>query len=331
MLAWQERDEEYVNVAWRGKYYIESGRERRDLYEPMVIAALRGASFQALDAADRSCRVDCWYKGRFRQMTGPPINQALRERFGMRAVQSSPIVGGLVTGRLFWLDRRRMRINDLVVGDLVARMAAPRLERAYLAASHRETAALNERLRVARDLHDNVLQSLAGSGLQPAVIARVLDRDAQAAKHSIEEVQRQLEQAEREISGSITRLRPQSLDLTEASNQPLATRLRAFAGRVGGQWNVTTAFQVPPTVDDSPAGPATTTAVDVAGRRAQRRATRERDKHSCVRRHGPAVGLGRDCRQWQGLRLHRFPRPRRARGPRCRAGHAQRAHHGTPR
>ena len=252
VLVWQERDEEHVNVAWRGTRGIETSRERRDTYEPVVIASLGSASFQASDASDRAGSVDFWHKGRFRQMTGPPINEALRERFGMRAVQSSPIVGGLVTGRLFWVGRRPMRIDDLVVGDLVARIAASRLESAYLAESHRETAALNERLRVAQDLHDNVLQSLAGSGVQLEIISRVLDRDPRAAKRTIKEVQRQLEQSEREIRGLIKGLRPRARDMTEALNEPLAKRLEAFGDRVGEQWNVTITFQVAPSVNDLP-------------------------------------------------------------------------------
>ncbi len=70
VLVWQERDEEHVNVAWRGTRGIETSRERRDTYEPVVIASLGSASFQASDASDRAGRVDFWHKGRFRQTDG---------------------------------------------------------------------------------------------------------------------------------------------------------------------------------------------------------------------------------------------------------------------
>jgi signal transduction histidine kinase len=253
VLVWRERDEEYVNLAWATDTGVEWIRESRDAYEPMVAASLRRASFQARDAADPGRHVDFWHKGRFRDFPGAPINEALRKRFDMHAVQSSAIDGGLVEGRLFWLGRRHMRIDDLIVGDLVASLAASRLESAYLVASHRETAALNERLRVARDLHDGLLQSLAGTALQLAVASRVLDRDREAARRGIQEAQNQLEQSEREIRGIITRLRPQADGLPQPSSEPLIARLNAFARRIEDQWQVQIGRQVTTEVERLPA------------------------------------------------------------------------------
>ena len=249
VLVWQQQDEEHVNVAWRGESGLEWSRERPDVYEPLVTASLRQASFMARDAADAAGHIDFWYKGRFRVLSGVPINEALRQRFEMHAVQSSAISGGLVKGRVFWLGRRRMRIDDLVVGDLVARIAASRLESAYLAESLRETAALNERLRVARDLHDSVLQSLAGTALQLEVAGRVVDRDPRAAKRNIADVQALLEQSEHEIRALIRRLRPHAPDVAESANLPLGSRLQAFGRRIEQQWKIPVVLQVAPEVE----------------------------------------------------------------------------------
>ena len=253
LVVWQERGEEYVNLAWRGDSGMEWIRAPRNTYEPTVgPTLLRNASFQARNVADASGRVDFWHKGRFRELIAAPINESLRQRFDMHAVQSSKIEGSVVDGYVFWLDRPRMRIDDLVVGDLVARLAASRLESAYLVASLRETSALNERLRVARDLHDSVLQSLAGTGYQLAVASRVLTRDPEGARQRLQDAQNQLEHSEREMRALIRRLRPQPQDSSESFTQPMSARLQAFGRRIEEQWRVALVFQVAPAVEDLP-------------------------------------------------------------------------------
>jgi signal transduction histidine kinase len=253
LLLWGVRGEDYLSAAWRGDSGVESFRETRSLYEPLVVAALRDASFQARNAADPAGQVDFWYKGRFRRLSAAPVHDAIQQRFSMHAVQSSRIYGGgVVEGRLFWLDRKRMRIDDLVVGDLVARLAASRLESAVLLTSIRDAAAFNERIRVARDLHDSVLQALAGTGLQLAVARRLLDRDPAAARIGLQEVQGQLEQSEAEMRALIRRLRPQPRESAEGLGQPLITRLQAFARRIEQQWRVDVVMQLTPALEDVP-------------------------------------------------------------------------------
>ena len=252
VVAWHERDEDFIKLAWSTPEGVQWARHPLDGYEPLVSPSLRGASFQARDVSDASGRVTYWYKGRLRELRAAPVNERLREQFAMRAVQSSPITGGLVSGRVFWLGRRRVRTDDLIVGDVVARLAGSSLESAYLAASLQETAALNERLRVARDLHDSVLQSLAGTGLQLAVAARVIERDPDAAKRTMADLQAQLEQSERDIRGLIGRLRPRSFDDADTVAPPVPARLRAFARRVEEQWKLRVEVDVSPALDELP-------------------------------------------------------------------------------
>lgn len=249
LLLWRQRDEDVVNGAWSGEGGIQWIREPRTAFEPMVPVPLRNASFQARDASDSAGRVDYWQGGRFRALNTAPVHESLRQRFRMHAVQSARFDGGVVEGRLFWLDRRRMQIDDLVVGDLVARLAAARLESAFLLASFRETAALGERLRIARDLHDSVLQAMAGTGVQVAIAKRLFDRDPAAARHALGEVQQQLEQGEKEMRALIRKLRPRTGDTREGPAQPFASRLQAFSRRIEAQWQVRVLLDLAPAAE----------------------------------------------------------------------------------
>jgi NarL family two-component system sensor histidine kinase LiaS len=163
----------------------------------------------------------------------------------MREVQSSALDGDVVHGRLFWLDRRRMRIDDLVVGDLVARLSASRLDCAYLLTQFREAAALDERVRVARDLHDSLLQTLTAAGLQLAVARRVFGSDPEMARAGLDEVQVQLEQTEMDIRSLIRRLRPLPREAKVLSHVRLDERLEAVRQRVQRQWRVDVTLDMP--------------------------------------------------------------------------------------
>jgi len=245
LLIWQGREDEFLNVVWHGDGGIEWLREPTIGYTPLVIPSLNRLTFQARDVTDPDGHVDFWSSGQFRHINRAPINQALITRFGMRVVQSSALDGDVVQGRLFWLDRRRMRVDDLVVSDLVARLSASRLDCAYLLTQFREAAALDERVRVARDLHDSLLQTLTGAGLQLAVARRVFGTDPEMARAGLEEVQRQLEQTEMDIRSLIRRLRPLPREAKVLSHVRLDERLEAVRQRVERQWRVDVTLDIP--------------------------------------------------------------------------------------
>ena len=193
MLVWEEPGSRRVNLAWRADDEVMRADEPEGSYGSLVLPALERRSFQASDAAaDRGRVVALTDKG-FRYRECRPLDEALRARFDMRAVQSWPLEGELIQGRLFALDKKRMQIDELVIGELVARLAVSRLDSLYFLQRLGEAAALEERVRLARDLHDSLLQSQAGAALQLLAARRLLERDSTAGKERLAEVQQQLE------------------------------------------------------------------------------------------------------------------------------------------
>jgi NarL family two-component system sensor histidine kinase LiaS len=150
----------------------------------------------------------------------------------MQAVQSWPLDSELIHGRLFCLHKPQMRLDDLVLGELVAQTAASRLETLHLLERLHHAAVLEERIRVAGDLHDSLLQSQAGAALQLLAARRMLDRDPHAARIRLEEVQQHLEESELELRSFIGGLRP------AAAFGPLSERLEALRRRVQRQWEI---------------------------------------------------------------------------------------------
>jgi signal transduction histidine kinase len=100
----------------------------------------------------------------------------------------------------------------------------------------REAAALEERTRLSRDLHDGLLQSLTGIALQLEVLYRVLDRDPQAAPERLREIQDSIAGEQRDLRSLIDRLNP--VFPFKPVGSSLGMRLEEMCVRIERQWGL---------------------------------------------------------------------------------------------
>ena len=238
VLVWSDSEEAAVNVAWTADDRVMWKEEPSDSYGAVVASTLVGRTFQTSNAASERSRVVVLTRGRFLRRRCRPIDERLRAQFNMRAVQSWPLDGELVRGRIFCLDKPGPSLDELMMGEFVARLATSRLDGLYLLSRLQDARALEERVRVARDLHDSLLQSQAGAALHLLAARRLLERDPAAGKHRLEEVQQQLEHGELEMRAFIRDLRPARRPATEAARVGLRERVQNHAGLIERQWNV---------------------------------------------------------------------------------------------
>jgi signal transduction histidine kinase len=238
VFVWEEPAEGWINVAWRSQDEVMWTQEPEATYGAFVLPGLEDTSFQTSDAAEERGRVLVLRPTGFRQRDCRPVNEALRARFDMTAVQSWPLRGELIRGRMFCLDKVRMRLDDLVLGEVVAWLAVTRLESYYWQDRMKEAAALDERLRLSRDLHDSVLQSQAGAALQLEAARRLLERDPVAGRARLVDVQLQLERDELEMRSFVSRLRPARHPVSTTAGMSLTARLEELRQRVQRQWEI---------------------------------------------------------------------------------------------
>jgi signal transduction histidine kinase len=249
LVVWEEPDEGGVNLAWGSGDDVKWATEPEAAYGSFVPSGLGRMPFQAADASDEQGVVVYLSDGVFRERVGRPVHTALQARFAMHRVQSWSLDGELVRGRLFALDKPSMGVDDLILGGVVARLIASRLDSLYLLRRLRQAAALDERLRVARDIHDSLLQSSAGSALQLLAARRLLDHDPDEARRRLEDVQNQLEFGELEMRAYIQRLRPLSSPTEPPPTAAFAQRLEEFCRRVERQWEIKVKLTPPPAAD----------------------------------------------------------------------------------
>jgi signal transduction histidine kinase len=245
LIVWEDPDEGSINLAWGAGADVSMAVEPEGTYGSFVVSGLERRTFQTEDASDEKAATAHWSGESFRQRTGRPIHFSLQSRFEIHRVQTWSLDGELIRGRLFALDKRQLRLDDLIFGDVVSRLVVSRLDSLYLLRRLGKGAALEERLRLARDIHDSLLQTAAGSALQLVAARRLLDRDPEAARQRLEEVQNQIEHGELEMRSFIRRLRPIGPNAGETPPAGLKDRLAELRRRLERQWEISIRLHVP--------------------------------------------------------------------------------------
>jgi PAS domain S-box-containing protein len=115
----------------------------------------------------------------------------------------------------------------------VANQAAITMMNAELYGHAKALAVLEERQRLARNLHDAVNQSLFSAGLIAEVLPRLWDRDQDLARQSLEDLRRLTRGAMAEMRALLAELRPSTL--TDAD---LGDLLRLLANAFSGRTNI---------------------------------------------------------------------------------------------
>ena len=249
VAVWEEADEPWVHVAWWSHGEFRRTRERPDAWSPLVTSPLAG-SFLCADAAAGSPTVVHGSPGGLQRWQGAPLPPDFQARFRVGPVFSSALRGQLLEGRLFWLDKARMTSDDLVLGEIVARQVAARLDHFCLLQRLRELAGAEERVRLARDLHDGLLQSLTGAGLQLQAASGLLAEEPEQARARLVEIQRMIAAEQRDLRLFIEDLKPPTLAVP-SEGIPWGDRLAEVVHRVEQQWGL----EVQTTVADLEAFP----------------------------------------------------------------------------
>ncbi len=145
-----------------------------------------------------------------------------------------------VAGRLYFTGVDRQDADFPPRLALVAHEIGHSLGQLQLAERMRQLAVHQDRIRVARDLHDGVLQALTGVRLQLRSIAEKGGRSAQR----LCALEQALAVEQRELRLFIDDLRPSSRAVAESG--AIATRLQNMCGRLSSEWRIPVTVRVMP-------------------------------------------------------------------------------------
>jgi signal transduction histidine kinase len=251
LLVWEENDEPWLTLAYFDGREIFIKREGPELR--VVEESLGASTFYCADV-QKSSTLIAQDGGAPHSINVCPLDDAIIERFAVRSVLSSPIETEEARGRFLVFDSRDVTYDDLVLSDIAANLIATQLDETALFHSMRLAAVSDERLRLARDLHDGLLQSLTAIKLQLERVHHLIRFNAAEAEQSLRGVQELIAHDQQELRGFITQLRPRAL---AAHALPLPNRLAALAARFRQQWDIEVAVTLTPSyarVSDSVGG-----------------------------------------------------------------------------
>ncbi|MHB8908875.1 MAG: sensor histidine kinase [Syntrophales bacterium] len=235
LLIWEEQEEPWLHVALWSNGQCHYTREAPDAFGMLVTGPLAGTDFFCRNLLDPTPIVLHSSSSGWQYWQGQPLNPELQNRFSLKSALSLAFHGKHVEGRLFGLDKERMDSDDLVLGAIVARQAASQLDQFYLLKQLQQAAAMEERVRLARDLHDGLLQSLTAAALQLETVHRMMEEEPQAARERLSDIQRTIVTEQRNLRSHIRQLKPLCAGPAEP-DQDLAGRLRELAERIERQW-----------------------------------------------------------------------------------------------
>jgi len=168
----------------------------------------------------------------------PPHPEIVR-RIGNDAPASALFETEQVAGRLYFTGVAGGRDLETTLA-LVAREVGNSLGQLQLAERVRQLAVHEDRIRVSRDLHDGVLQSLTGIRLELQAIADTAGPGADRLRA----LERALAIEQRELRLFIDELKPASHGIAESD--PIATRLTEMCSRFSAEWKIPVTFRVTP-------------------------------------------------------------------------------------
>lgn len=235
LLAWEEPDEPWLHLVSWCDGELRSWREAPETFQPLVADALAHVTFLSTNVGAAAPIVLHQASHVPRTWRSAPIHPQLVARFAMTAVLCLPLHGECLEGHLFALDKPRMTGDDLLLGEVVAHEVASSMDQLLLSRRLRQAAAADERMRLSRDLHDGVLQSLTGAALQLETVQRLWESEPQAARERLAAIQRLIVDEQRDLRFFIRVSKLAPLGLTDVG---LNTTLRQLITRLEGLWGL---------------------------------------------------------------------------------------------
>jgi signal transduction histidine kinase len=140
--------------------------------------------------------------------------------------------------------------DDLILGQGLADQAAVAIANAQLLAQTREAAMLEERTRLARDIHDTLAQGLTGIVVQLGAALRALTAAPGESREHLVLAQRMARESLAEARRSVWNLRAPALDrgdladaLRSVAVRPLGSDVAVTFELIGEPWPLSTAIE----------------------------------------------------------------------------------------
>jgi signal transduction histidine kinase len=239
IAVWEAGEEPSVQVASWSPEGSSLTRHAPHALTPLVSPPFADATF----LCPRHLEVGALVRGRKGELVLASelrIHSRLYARVHGSRLLSAAFRTDRVAGRVFFMDVGTVTPESVPLVEVVAREIGASLDQLHVTRQLRDIAAGEERIRLARDLHDGVLQSLTGIRLELRAAATSLD--APAARDRLLAIERALAIEQRELRLFIGGMK--SGPVARPDSSTLAGRLEELRHRVEMEWKAPVTLRI---------------------------------------------------------------------------------------
>ncbi len=240
LMAWEEPDEPFLHLALFAGGEVRLLETEAGSYEPLYDERLGDFPFLCNELSADKQDVSYLSSSGEQRLAGCPIHPLLAKDLQISSLLSFDLDGDTIQGRLFLLDLPWVSSELFPVGQVAAAMIVSRMDQGSLRRAGRQ--ALEERLRVARDLHDGLLQSLTGLVLQLETLHEILEKDPQRARGLVTQLESVIMSDQRELRSYVDLLRPRTARV--APEFDFIARLTELRDRFDREWGLALTFEM---------------------------------------------------------------------------------------
>jgi signal transduction histidine kinase len=235
VAIWEPDQEPRVQLAVWTPTEFHLTQQASAAFEPWVPEELAGESFLCVQPLEEAATVMTSRGKSLRSWAGEPLHGAVAAQVGRTDLVSAPFHTERVSGRVFFSELAMPTVELLPLVEVVAREIGASIDQREIHDRSRQVAIGEERIRVARDLHDGVLQSLTGMRFELQSLATQLREDSlEETRERLLAIERALAMEQRELRFFIEALQPMRPAIRAGAD--LATRLDELKDQIASQW-----------------------------------------------------------------------------------------------
>jgi signal transduction histidine kinase len=241
--VWEAGEEPSVLVASWSPEGTSLTKHAPPALDPLVPPELDGSTFVCAGmVTEASTVLATGASGAATEFRGLPVHKGLLPHLSGVGLASAPFRTERVAGRVFFTDLAATTSELVPLTEVVAREIGSSLDRLHVTQQLRDIAASEERIRLARDLHDGVLQSLTGIRLELQSAATSPHGVSLSVRDRLLAIERALAIEQRELRLFIAGMKPS--DAFRADDATLAARLESLRNRIELEWKVPVTIRV---------------------------------------------------------------------------------------
>lgn len=236
VLAWERPGQSWLSIAASTHGSLGLHRMPREGTERLAPLELEDTSFLASSTPTHDGRFRIVQSGGSSLRRRDPVPGWIRNRFHPVHTLSAPVRGSVVAGRLFALDPRDSTSDDIAPGEGLARQLGTCLDELVMFELAHLSELAEERVQLARELHDGVINSLAAGVTCLASVRDRIDELPVEVSRAIGEVEELLESEQKELWDIVASMQPGSDG--NWTGRPLEERLDGLRLRLRRHWRM---------------------------------------------------------------------------------------------